>query len=189
MHAALDDVWNQPARKLSVPGRTLNQGSAQIIDLARVRAERAQVKRHRRAPKSPRFVLATSLSIGLAAGILLARLGGGDSLTAYRNGALTANGALARALNEQLSGQASPDARIRITASYRSRYGMYCRSFTASGPPGLTGIACHNRDQWQLQTLLNSALGPSPLLELNKNIINAPLSGAVEAQLRAHDWR
>jgi len=187
LHAALDDVWHQPRRHL--PGHTSTPVSAQIIDLARVRAERAQVKRHRRALKSPRFVLATGLAIGLAAGILLARLSGADALTAYRNGMLTADGALARALNEQLSGEASSNARIRVVASYRSRYGAYCRSFAVSGPQGLAGIACRNRDQWQLQTLLNNAAGPLPLLELNKNIINAPLTTAVEAQVRAHDWR
>jgi hypothetical protein len=187
LHAALDDVWHQPCRQ-PLPARRSTPVSAQIIDLARVRAERAQVKRHRRVLKSPRFVLATGLAIGLAAGMLLARLSGPDALTAYRNGVLTAEGALARALNEQLSGQASPHARIRVIASYRSRYGAYCRSFAVSGPQGLAGIACRNREQWQVQTLLNNAAGPPPLLELNRSIINAPLTAATEAQLRAHDW-
>lgn len=186
---ALDDVLRQPARQQRLPARKLIPGSAQIIDLARVRAERAQVKRHQRALKPPRLMLLACLAIGLTAGIGLARLSTGDALTQYRNGVLTAAGSLARALNQQLSGQAAPGARIRVAGTYRARSGIYCRSFAVSGPQALAGLACRNHEQWQLQTLLNNVVTPSAVLELNKNLSVTPLATAAEAQLRAHDWQ
>src|SRR3974377_239831 len=58
LHAALADGCHQ-SRRHHPPGPPSTPVSAQIMNLARVRAERAQIKRHRRALKSPRFVLVT----------------------------------------------------------------------------------------------------------------------------------
>ena len=134
-------------------------------------------------------MLVACVVIGLAGGVLVARLSGGDALTAYRNGAVVAEGALARALNSQISGQISPDSRIRVTATYRSRGGTYCRAFNITSPQAVGGLACRNRQEWQVQTLLNNAASAAPLLDLNKNLGANPLTPAVEAQLRAHDWQ
>jgi hypothetical protein len=164
-------------------------GSAQIIDLARVRAQRAQGGRPRRAAKAPRFVIATSLLIGLILGLGIARLMAENSLAQYRDGTLLARGALARALNEQLGGSAPIGSNIRIGATYRAKLGNYCRSFSTAGSLPVTGLACRLRDQWQLQTLLNGTVTAATLADLNKNITGAPLATATELQLRGRDWK
>lgn len=171
-----------------MPERKLFPGSAQIIDLARVRAARAQAPRTRRTVRSPRVVLMMGLVIGLAAGILLMRAQSGRALTGYQHGVLLAQGALAQALNEQLVGRAPSGASIRITSTYRARNGNYCRTFAVAGSQSLAGLACRAGDQWQVQTLLSNA-GPSSLLELNRSIGGTPLSSTAETALRAHDWQ
>jgi hypothetical protein len=172
--------------------RPLRSASAQIIDLARVRAERAHLSRQRRTPLTPvRYYLAASLIIGIALGAAVARLSAGSALTQYRNGLLLAQGSLAQALNQQITGRASSSARIRIGATYRSKIGNYCRTFSVAGSQSLAGLACREREQWQLQTLLNNAAGTAPalLLELNKNLNGAALTTAAEIALRSHDWQ
>ena len=167
----------------------MSNGPAQIIDLARVRAARAQVGRHRRVIKSPRFVITTSLAVGLALGMLAMRVGSESALTLDHDGMLRADGGLAHALNEQLTGGAPLTSNIRISGTYRSRAGNVCRSFSIGGTQPVTGIACRLREQWQLQTLLNGSTPPSVLADLNKNIVGAALTTATESQLRAHDWK
>ena len=147
LHVALDDVLNQPNRQRNVPERKLFPGSAQIIDLARVRAARAQTPRARRTVRSPRVVLTMGLVIGLAAGILLVRAQSGRALTRYQRGALLAQGALAQALNEQLVGRVPSGANIRVTSTYRARNGSYCRTFAVAGSQSLAGLACRAGDQ------------------------------------------
>jgi hypothetical protein len=182
---------------MKIPGERSNlyrlrSASAQVIDLARVRAERAHLVRHRRPFVSfARYYLIASLVIGIALGATIARLSAGSALTQYRDGILLAQGALAHALNEQITGNAPSSARIRIAATYRSRNGHYCRSFTIAGSQSLSGLACREHNRWQLQTLLNNAAGSAPalLLELDKNLNGAALTTAAEIALRSHDWQ
>ena len=172
--------------------RRLRSAPAQIIDLARVRAERANLVRHRRPFVTPaRYYLAASLIIGVGLGAAVARLSAGNALTEYRDGMLLAHGSLAHALDEQITGHALAGAHIRIGATYRSRNGNYCRSFTVAGAQSLAGLACRERDRWQLQTLLNTPAGAAPtlLLELNKNLNGAALTTAAEISLRSHNWQ
>jgi hypothetical protein len=164
-------------------------GPAQIIDLARVRATRAQAGRHRRAIRSPRFIVASSLTIGLTLGLLAMRIASDSALTLNHDGMLLADGGLARALNEQLTGDAPLASSIRISGTYRSRLGNVCRSFSLGGAQAVTGVACRIREQWQLQTMLNGSTPPAMLADLNKNIGGGPLTSATESQLRAHDWK
>jgi hypothetical protein len=171
-----------------VPERKLFAGSAQIIDLARARAGRAPTRRPRRRIKSSRPVLLVSLAIGLTAGVLLARLQDGNTLTEYRKGVWLARGPLERALNEQLVGHTSAGASIHATATYRAKNGVYCRTFSGSGLQPLTGLACRSGAQWQIQALLSNS-NPSSPLELGRNISGSALPAAAEAQLRSHDWQ
>lgn len=172
-----------------MPERKLFPGSAQIIDLARARAVRAQIRRPRHhGARSPRWVLVLGLLIGLAGGIFLTRLLTGSELTQYRDGSLLASGPLARMLNEQLVGHASDQAPIRVTATYRARGGNYCRLFSIAGTQSLSGLACRNGSRWQVQTLLSGVNASSPL-ELNKYISGPALTAVAEAQLRSHDWQ
>jgi len=167
----------------------MSHGPAQIIDLARVRAARAQAGLHRRTVKSPRFAIATCLAIGLSLGLVGTQIASDSALTLNRDGMLLADGALGRALNQQLTGGAALASKVRISGTYRSRIGSICRTFSIGGAQPVTGIACRVREQWQLQTLLNGASPPSTLAEANRNIVGAALSSATELQLRSHDWK
>ena len=189
LDSAIDAVLRQPAHALREPARKLNVGSAQIIDLARVRAERARAGRPRRTPRSARAAMVAALTVGLAAGALLAHLTTGAALTQYENGRLSARGALARALNEQIIGQLPAGARIRVVSTYRMKNGNYCRTFTVASAQSLMGLACRIRDQWQLQSLLSGTVAPALELQLSKNASGPALSSAAEAQLRARDWQ
>jgi hypothetical protein len=172
-----------------VPERKFFPASAQIIDLARARAGRAPARRRpRRLIKSKRLILLASVAIGLAAGVLLARLQDSSALTEYRNGVMLARGALEQALNEQLVGHAPGRASIRATATYRAKSGAYCRTFTVSGSQSLAGLACRSGAQWQIESLLSTTNSELPT-EATSNLSGAALTSAAEAQLRSHDWR
>jgi hypothetical protein len=138
--------------------------------------------------RSPRSVLALGLLIGLIVGISLTRLLASDELTHYRGGMLLADGALARALNEQLAGQGAANATIRVTATYRARGGKYCRTFSVTGSAPLAGLACRDGGDWQIQKLL-SAVNAATSLELSTSVSGPPLTSPAETQLRAHDWQ
>lgn len=173
-----------------MPERKLFPGSAQVIDLARARAVRAQIRRPRRTARTPRYILAAGLAVGLLVGISITRLFTGNELTLASNGRLFAHGALDRALNEQLAGHGAESANtpIRVTATYRTRDGNTCRSFSVAGSAPLTGLACRASSHWQIQGLLTSA-SASAEQELTK-YMNAPaLTPAAESQLRGHDWQ
>jgi hypothetical protein len=170
-----------------VPERKLFPASAQIIDLARARAGRVAARRPRRPVKSPRLILLTSVAIGLAGGLLLARLQNGTALTEYRNGVLLARGPLERALNEQLVAQTPATASIRATATYRAKGDVYCRTFLVSGAQPLSGLACRSGAQWRIASLLGNDSAQS--LEGGRNISGTALTSAAEVQLRSHDWR
>jgi hypothetical protein len=188
LDSAFNIILRQSTRAPREAARKVTPGSAQIIDLARVRAERARAGRPRRAPRSSRFAMVAALAVGLAAGGLLAHLNAGGALTQYEGGSLSARGALARALNEQIVGQVPASAKIRILSTYRMKTGNYCRSFTVASAQSLMGLACRSRDQWQLQSLLSGSPAAALPLELSKNA-SAVLSPAMETQLRARDWQ
>ena len=184
VHAAFDDVVKQPRYPREVPERKLFTGSAQIIDLARVRAERTQPRRPRRIARSPRFVLTISLLSGVVGGLLLAELHHDGGFTENQNGVLLARGALARALNEQI-GSTATGATIHVTGTYRGRAGDYCRTFSVSGAQSWSGLACHKDAHWQVQGLLSVAMGST---DFNKVVTGSPLSTATEMQLRSRNW-
>lgn len=178
------DVVKQPRYPREVAERRLFTGSAQIIDLARARAERTQARRPRRFGRSPRFILTVSLLSGLVAGIFLAQLRNGGEITEYQHGVLLSRGTLTRALNEQI-GSSPAGARIQVTATYRGRAGDYCRTFSISGAQSLSGLACHKAAHWQIQVLAGAAMGS----DFNKVVTGPPLSTATEIQLRSRNWQ
>lgn len=187
--ARLDEVSRQRVQTLRASSRQPRAyGRAQVIDLASFRAERAQIGKRRRNLKSPRFVLAAGLVVGLICGAAIARLTADSGFTQYRGGVLVARGALARALNEQLGGSTPLGTEIRIGATYRSKIGNYCRSFSTTASQPISGFACRVRDQWQLQTLTNGALTSAALAELGRDL-GSPLAAAIELQVRGHNWK
>ena len=186
--AAHDDVARASSRTRRDIANRLYPGPAQVIDLAQVRAVRERTGRRRRGHIGPRVLIVATLAIGSATGALLAWLSAGDTLTHFQDGRLVARGALTRALNEQIVGDTAAAGNIRVTSTYRTREGSYCRTFTVSGPQMLAGLACRIRGAWQVQTLLTNTAAPALLLELNKNVSPTPIPSGTEVQLRTHDW-
>jgi hypothetical protein len=132
-------------------------GPAQIIDLARVRAERARRGNNgQRQLKVRRYSVAASLAVGLVGGALIQWLSAPAALTEIRDGSMLAHGALARALNEQLAASPGAAAQVRIGLTFRARSGSYCRTFTISASRALFGLACRSQQQWQVLTLVGS---------------------------------
>ena len=188
------------AAKLGAPS-----GPAQVIDLARVRAERARRGNGQRIVKVRRFTIAASLVVGLMAGVLIQRLSAPGALTEFHDGSLLARGALARALNEQLAGAAPSAAEVRVGLTFKARSGNYCRIFALSGSRPLAGLACRDQEQWQVLNLVGaegasvsgngqnlrmaaSSLPPALLQAVNERISGEPLNAAAEAKARNNGW-
>jgi hypothetical protein len=146
-----------PRRLGQAAKRALPDGPAQIIDLARVRAQRARRGNNgQRQLKVRRYSIAASLAVGLVGGALIQWLSAPAALTEIRDGSMLAHGALARALNEQLAGSPASAAQLRIGLTFRARSGNYCRTFTVSGNRALFGLACRAQQQLQVLTLLGT---------------------------------
>jgi anti-sigma-K factor RskA len=197
-----------------VPQRLVNAsrldapvGPAQIIDLARVRAERARRPERRRIPIPRRAVaaVAASVIVGLAAGLLVEHAITGAPLTEYRDGALLASGSLNHALNDALASTAPASGAVRIGLSFRAKSGSYCRTFLLEGNRGLAGLACRQQQRWRILTVLGtdspgapgSAPGyrmagsamPAALLQaVNEHISGEPLDAAAEAKAQRNGW-
>jgi hypothetical protein len=209
---AFDGALREP-----LPQRLVNAakfgpaGPAQIIDLARVRAERARRPERRRLPGPHRGVaaVAASLIVGVGAGLLTAHLAGSAALTEYRDGSLLASGALDRALNEQLASATPAAGAVRIGLSFRARSGGYCRTFMLDKHHGLAGLACADKQHWRILTLLGSdtvgapggsatataayrtaaSAMPAALLQaVNERISGEPLDAAAETKARRDGW-
>src|ERR1700722_4640746 len=163
-------------------------GPAQVIDLARVRAERARRGNGQRQMKLRRYGVAASLAVGLMAGVLIQRLAAPGVMTELHDGALLGRGAAGR-----------------VGLSFRSRAGNYCRTFAVSASRSLVGLACREQDQWQLLNLMaaegsaapgatqgmrmaTSALPPALLQAVNDHISGDPLNAAAEAKARSAGW-
>ena len=207
LRGAYDGVLQQelPQRLVQAARMGASSGPAQVINLARVRAERTRRGPAARQFKLRRYGVAASLALGLLAGFLVERLAAPGALTEVHDGALLARGGLARALNEQLAGSGAAGAAVRIGLSFRSRSGNYCRTFTLSGSRGLAGLACREPDQWQLVSLVGaegplapgagpnmrmaaSSLPAALLQAVNDHISGEPLNAAAEAEARSKGW-
>ncbi|HTW74302.1 MAG TPA: zf-HC2 domain-containing protein [Steroidobacteraceae bacterium] len=195
-----------PQRLLQVARSASRPSSAQVIDLARVRAERKRRNEHQRVLSPFRIAFAACLLGGLLVGAVAERLLSGDGLTEYRDGALFAGGALADALSNQLTNRPAPGADFHVGLSFRAKSGSYCRTFSASGRHALAGLACHEQDDWRILTLVSAppnaagaadagahrvASSASPLLlqMVRERIAGEPLDEAAEVRARGSDWR
>jgi hypothetical protein len=113
---------------------------------------------------------------------------------------LVARGALARALDAQLSGQAV--AGVQPGLSFRALDGRYCRTFKLQSPRALAGLACRDGAAWRVSTLAavarveaapmrqaGSALPPAVLADIDARIDGPSLDVQAERQARAQGWR
>ena len=159
--------------------------------------------------------MAASLALGVLIGTTwLAPRG---ALEVAGDGGWLAEGALAQALDAQLSGAAAPGSSTRVGLSFVSRDGRYCRAFTVGGADagGATaGLACRGDDAWrvrQLATITAGAASASPtastsaasdafrmaaspwpqalLDDMDRLREGDPLSSADERDAMRRDWR
>ncbi|HEY6453376.1 MAG TPA: hypothetical protein VIX87_12345 [Steroidobacteraceae bacterium] len=196
----------RPQRLAQAAKGPSSNGPAQIIDLARVRAERARrPERHRGPiPRRAAIAIAAGLAMGLGLGVMIEHVIAGESLTEYRDGALLASGSLEQALNQQLTGAASAPGAVRIGLSFRARSGSYCRTFVAGTGRALAGLACRERQTWRILTLLGTdsagvhgaqplrapiaAMPPALTQAVDERINGEPLNSAAEARARRSAW-
>jgi hypothetical protein len=211
LRGRLRNVFDSALRE-SLPQRRVNAGRvdaaggpAQVIDLARVRAERARRPERRRLsiPRRATTAIAASLIAGVGVGFLIQRLMESAAPTEYRDGALLASGLLNHALNEQPSGAASGSGAVRLGLTYRAKGGGYCRTFTLDHGHGFAGLACREQHRWRILTLIASdpiaggapisrATGvelPPTLLEIvTERTSGEPLDASAESRARRSDW-
>lgn len=193
-----------PQRLLQVARSAARPASAQVIDLARVRAERKRRNERRRLLQPQRIAIAASLLGGLLVGALVERLASTPGVTEYRDGALLARGALADALSNQLADDSPPGGSFHVGMSFRAKSGDYCRTFSSTDSRSLAGLACHEQDHWQILTLADSpprtaqrpdprrvawSLSPLVLQTVREHMSGEPLDAAAEARARGSDWR
>lgn len=133
--------------------------------------------------------LAACLIVGLAIGRLAApppvTLSGAD------DPAPLAAGPLAQALNTQASGQAATP--VRISLSFKTASGVYCRAFQASGRSPLAGVACRDADAWRVRAVTPAAPGSvtsaAVLAVVGAMTAGPPLDPAGEAKAKAAGWK
>jgi hypothetical protein len=204
-----DGVFSQqplPQRLLQTGRSAAPTGTAQIIDLARVRAERKRRTERHRFLQSHRLAVAASLIGGLLMGMLAERLITSDALTAYHDGALVARGVLAQALDNQLAGSPMPGSEVHVGLSFKAKSGNYCRTFAVTDDHVLAGLACRAGSEWRVLTLVGTAAdagaiagkrmaaatatSPPVLMQaVRQRISGAPLDARAEARARGSDWR
>ena len=142
----------------------------------------------------------------LAAGLLLGALGlqlvqhASSPTVGVRNGGLVAQGTLARSLDTQLASNQPATAGVKLGLSFRTRDGVYCRSFELRDS-ATAGLACHNGADWQLRVLspeekaggqfrqAATSLPPAVLQAIEGSIEGEPLDAAAEARARAGQWQ
>jgi negative regulator of sigma E activity len=145
--------------------------------------------------------LAASLILGLMLGPWLMRPAERAPLVTS-DGALLAQGSLARALSQQLASSQSAIEPVQIGVSFRSRSGAYCRTFAMRDKNVLAGLACHEQGNWHVEALAMSepssagdgyrtaatALPPAIAGTLDALIAGEPLDARAEAAARASGW-
>jgi hypothetical protein len=202
----LDGARQQPVpQRLAQAVRSVGtSGSAPVIDLARVRAERKR-RAERHLGLLPRRIalLVAGIVGGLLLGIVIDRLTPNGALTQYRDGALFARGALADALNEQVASSPLAGSAVRVGLSFKAKSGNYCRTFSVRDAHALAGLACYEQQQWRVWTLdasesrdgsvrgaqRASGLPPAIAQAVNERISGTPLDARAEIDARRSGWR
>ena len=145
---------------------------------------------------------AGAMAAGIALGFLLAGSFGNSGMR-DRDGALFAEGDLARVLTDRLAADETGNEPSRIGVSFFSKDGFFCRSFT-TGPARnrLGGIACREGNDWRIAAVASaeaqlpgafSTAGtdiPAPVRSaLNEIIAGEPLDASAERAAKNQGWR
>ncbi|MES3021175.1 MAG: hypothetical protein V4857_06270 [Pseudomonadota bacterium] len=210
-HRALRaDVFGAFAGALKEPVPQGLQGmlrTGTVVQLDAVRSARAQAAGQpapapRRRWSWPEWgALAATLVIGVLAGSMgIGSTTGEPQLAALdaKAGTLMAQGKLAAALSNQLSGAPPAGGEVRIGLTFAAKDGNYCRSFALSGTAGL---ACHGEAGWSIPVLTEAggdAPGayrragvamPGPVLEaIDARIEGQSLDAAAEHAAQQQGW-
>ena len=132
--------------------------------------------------------------------------GGGDApaLAVANDGAVTAQGALRDALEQDVAGIVlDPNASVAVGLTFRNRAKQYCRTFTLDNASA--GIACKQSDGWVVANLEHASGAParadgayrtaaSPLSPALLQAIDAlrdgdTLDAAAESAAKAKGWK
>lgn len=194
-----------PALEEPVPER--------LLDAARAPTERPRANvvplLHARSSDRPRW--STREWTAIAASLIVGALVSALALRSFEaapvqssHGDLIARGTLAAALNTELASRPSAGAPVTIGITFLSKAGGYCRTFTLSGRSALAGLACRNRDAWQIEALARSEPAvsgsggayrpatssiPRAILDAaSAAMMGEPLDARAEAAARARSW-
>jgi hypothetical protein len=202
---AFDGVLKEP-----VPDRLIDAArrapagrrDATVTDLDQAREKKSE--RTARPWSWPEWsTMAASVVLGAVLSQTMLRPFTAEPIVA-RDGRLLAQDALARALSNQLSSDQSPDARVALGLSFRSKDGAFCRTFVLRDGDGLAGIACREGESWPVEVVIpgdqsgtpdggyamaGSELPVALLEEVEERIDGEPLDAAGEAAARRDHWR
>jgi hypothetical protein len=164
------------------------------VDVSSIAAARTRREQRRAAwTMSPWGAMAATLVAGLIGGAIFTA--GREGPVVEQGRQLVASGRLEHALNSQLASTQGANAPVRIGLTFRNHSGAICRSFTAEAAEG---VACRERDAWQLQGLLAREKGrtgdyrmaaSSGTAELvDKLIMGDALDQAQERDALAANW-
>jgi predicted outer membrane lipoprotein len=149
------------------------------------------------------WIPAMAMAAGIVLGVLLAASFGIATDMRSEGGTLIAQGELAHTLNTGLASdsEAAPLNRPHVGASFWSKNGVFCRSFTTqrNAQSALAGIACRERSAWHIVAMnaieaaesagTLSALPASVRAVMENLIVGEPLKEEAERQARSQGWR
>ena len=213
-HTALRDAVQQAyaaAVDEPVPDRLLNAvrqpvaaTGDKVISLSAARTGKATAAQDVDARWRRRTMgsMAATLLLGLSLGYV-AWHGSASLLKSTAGGGLLANGDLAGALSNQLSADRPASRVATIGFSFRSKSGVYCRTFVISGRESNSGLACKAGENWEIQVLARSSSAtdnesayrtaaspdsPTILSAVESLIQGEPLDQAAEIAARREGW-
>ena len=157
----------------------------------------------RAARRSASWIPAMAMAAGIVLGVLLAASFGIGTDMRSEGGALIAQGELAHILNTALTSdqQDTLANHARVGASFWSKNGVFCRSFTTqnNAHSTLAGIACRERSAWHVVAMAAtdaaesagtaSVLPVSVRAVMENLIVGDPLREEAERQARSQGWR
>lgn len=171
--------------RLRAAAQAASPREAEVVDLSARRAARWSVREW--------GAMAASLAGGLIIGFGAMRAEA--PLIAVTGEGMTAQGALARALDTQLA--ADEAGAVRIGLSFRAEDGGYCRTFELTAR-ATAGLACRGDGGWSVamtaaqpnQGELRMAGAPTEILAaVDARIAGEPLDAEAEAAARDAGWR
>lgn len=167
---------------------------------AKTKDKTAKAKPKPREPKAPRpagtggapswIAMTACLLVGLGVGRFAApppvTLSGVDDAPPL------ATGPLVQALAGATTGQGAGPVRIALT--FKTRDGVYCRAYQATGPAPSAGVACREASGWTVRMVApagpaGSGVPTAVMAAANGMIVGQPLDAASETKARAAGWK